>query len=119
MNIDELDFWLIMFFYNNNGQSHTSCDVVKVIYAPETNNELRNLTMRVDYRLKKWVKKGVFLKEIRQEGKRKIAYYTINLEGVYYGNTELKVVDKNINTGDAIILELKDGRYIVFFKDSC
>ena len=117
MNIDKLDLMLMMFFLEYNGQTQTACDAVKVLYEPDSREELIKLTNRVNHRLKKWVKENVFLKEIKQEGNRKIAYYTINLDGIYYGNTELKVVGKSINTGDAIVLELKDGQYIVAFKD--
>lgn len=118
MNIDDLDLMIMIFFLEYNGKTHTSCDVAKSFYSPETDAELRKYSTRIDYRLKKWVDRGVFIKEIRAEGKRKIAYYTINLGGIYYGETELKVLEKTINTGDAIVLELKDGRYIVAFKDS-
>lgn len=118
MNIDELDFMLLLYFYTNNGKSHTSCDVAKEFYCPETDNELRKYSTRIGYRLKKWVENGVFLREMKSEGKRETAYYNINLDGIYYGETELKVLNKSINTGDAIVLELKDGRYIVAFKDT-
>nr|BDI55197.1 MAG: DNA-binding protein containing wHTH domain [uncultured archaeon] len=119
MNIDDLDLTLMMFFLEFNGKTHTSCDVVKVIYAPESNAELIKLTTRVNYRLNKWVKQNVFLKEFKQEGKKKIAYYTINLEGIYYGDAELSIVGKKIDIGEAIILELKNGQYFVVFKNSC
>ncbi len=119
MNIDDLDLMLMMFFLEYNGQTHTSCDVVKVIYSPETNAELTKLTTRVNYRLNKWVNRNVFIKEIKEEGNKKIPYYTVNLEAIYYGDVELSVVGKKIDIGEAIVLELKDGQYFVVFKNSC
>jgi len=119
MNIDKLDLMLMMFFLEYNGQTHTSCDVVKVIYDPKSNNELRDLTNRVAYRLNKWVEQNVFIKEMKKEGKKNTAYYTINLDAIYYGQTELNVVGNTIKKGDAITLEIKDGQYIVAFRSSC
>ncbi|KKL15020.1 hypothetical protein LCGC14_2509790, partial [marine sediment metagenome] len=87
--------------------------VVKVIYSPETNAELTKLTTRVNYRLNKWVNRNVFIKEIKEEGNKKIPYYTVNLEAIYYGDVELSVVGKKIDIGEAIVLEFKDGQYFV------
>lgn len=115
MNIDDLDLMLIMFFLEYNGQTHTCVDAVKVLYAPENRTDMIRDVNRVSYRLEKWVKHNVFIKEIRKEGNKEIAYYTINIDGVYYGESEITVIDKKINTGNAIVLKLKNGHYFVAF----
>jgi len=117
MNIDDLDLMLMMFFLEFNGQTHTSVDAVKVLYAPDNRNDMIKFTNRVSYRLEKWVNQNVFIKEIKKDGNKNIAYYTINLEAIYYGNAELNIVNKKINAGEAIVLELKDGQYLVSFKN--
>lgn len=119
MNIDDLDLMLMMFFLEYNGKTHTSVDVVKVLYAPDNRDDMIRCVNRVSYRLEKWVKQNVFLKEIKREKNKNIAYYTANLEGIYYGEAELNIVGKKINAGEAIVLELKNGQYFVVFKDSC
>lgn len=119
MNIDDLDLMLMMFFLEYNGKTHTAVDVVKVLYSPDNRDDMIRFVNRVNYRLDKWVKQNVFIKEIKEEGNKKIAYYTVNLEGIYYGDTKLNIIDKEINTGEAIVLELKDGQYLISFKESC
>lgn len=119
MNIDDLDLMLMMFFLEYNGKTHTSVDAVKVLYAPDNRNDMIKLVNRVNYRLDKWVKQNVFIREIKEEKNKKIAYYTVNLEGIYYGEAKLNIVGKKINVGEAIVLELKDGQYFVVFKNRC
>jgi len=119
MNIDDLDLMLMMFFLEYNGKTHTSVDAVKVLYAPDNRDDMIRLVNRVNYRLNKWVERNVFIKEIKQDGNKKISYYTVNLEAIYYGDAELNIVGKRISAGEAIVLELKDGQYLVSFKNSC
>ena len=119
MNIDDLDLMLMMFFLEYNGKTHTSVDVVKVLYDPDNRDDMIRFTNRVNYRLDKWVKLNIFQKEIKHERNKNIAYYTVNLDGIYYGEAELNIVGKKINAGVAIVLELKDGQYLVAFKDNC
>lgn len=115
MNIDDLDLMLIMFFLEYNGQTHTCVDVVKVLYAPENRVDMIRDVNRVNYRLEKWVKHNVFLKEIRKEGNKEIAYYTINIEGVYLGEAEINIAGKKIDAGEALVLKIKNGKYFISY----
>lgn len=113
MRIDEIDLNMFLFFLENRNDDCTVVDVVKELFKPKNRNEMIRKVSMLNYRLNKWVKEGLFSK-IKENGRY---YYIINAENIHYDDSLLKVGDKTIETGKAIVFEMKDNNYVVCFLE--
>jgi len=111
MNIDDLDISIFLTFLESESNFLTNCDVAKKIYKPKNKHELIKHTTKLTYRLNKWVKNNLF--DITKV--KNINHYSINIKNITYGDSTLKVLDEEIQTGNALILELTDNSYIIQF----
>ena len=104
---------MFLFFLEDGNSICTVVDLAKDLFNPENRDEMIKKVSMLNYRLNKWVKEGLFTKN-QENG---TYYYTINIENIHYDDSELKVGDKTIDTGKAIIFEMRDNNYVVCFLE--
>ena len=109
MKFDSLDIQIFHAFIEN--ESLTSTDIAKIIFNPKNRNELISKNTMIDYRMKKWLKSGLII----NISTNKVRHYSLNDEIITFGESHLTVDGKQIDMGQALIIDLKDNGYLVKF----
>ena len=113
MKIDQTDLNLFLFFLENGSLTHTVVDAVKDLFSPKNRDEMIKKTSMLTYRLKRWVKDGMF----GVHNEKGVNKYTINIDNILYDDSSIIVGDATIQMGRAIVFEMKDNNYIVCFLE--
>ncbi len=114
IKLDELDFEILDVLINKCEQNdYTSTDIAKILFCPETREELIKKNTLISYRLKKLV-----LWDIIKCKDGKARRYSINEEIIVSGESVLKVNGVSVEMGNATVVKIPNGLYLVqFFED--
>lgn len=111
MKFDSTDIKIFNAFVDN--EYLTSTDIAKMIFTPKNRDEMIAKNTLISYRLKKWLKSGLIINNTVSGTK----HYSLNDELITIGESFLTVDGKQIEMGNALIIDIKNNGYIIKFLD--
>ncbi len=115
MKFDELDFEILDVLIKRCDQSDfTSTDIAKELFEPEDRDELIKKNTTVSYRLNKLVESNIVCVK-----NGRIKRYSINDELTVQGESFLQVNGEQIEMGNALVLKIPNGMYLVQYISYC
>lgn len=109
MNINDVDLAIFLYFLECEQETFTVVDIAKELFKPEDRECLIKKVSMINYRLRKWVKQGLFSVNVEHG----VKYYSLNMQNIHYGDSSLTINNDSIETGKAIALQMKDNDYLI------